>query len=137
MKLRILIPTIAGTLLIGSAASAANFNVNSSVSHPALATASFDTVADFQRDRRNDRRDRRAQQRRQGSAETYGRGRVETSRRNSRATVESGGRASGPGRNSAGSTVEAYGETNRDGSYADIYGDSTADNEPNRNRRDD
>lgn len=131
MKLRILIPTIAGTLLAGGAASAADLSVSSSVSHPALATASLDTAAAFQQDRQRERRQRQLEQRRRGSAETYGRGEVETSRRNSRARVESGGRAEGPGRNSAGSTVEAYGETTRDGSYADVYGDSTADNEPN------
>jgi hypothetical protein len=40
--------------------------------------------------------------------------------------VTSSGAASGSGPQATSSTVDAYGETNRNGSNADIYGDSTA-----------
>jgi hypothetical protein len=60
------------------------------------------------------------------SATTYGSGAVSTTRSGANAGVTSGGAASGSGVQSTGSTVDAYGETTRDGSNADIYGDSTA-----------
>jgi len=40
--------------------------------------------------------------------------------------VTSGAAASGAGPQAAGSSVEAYGETTRDGSNADVYGDAAA-----------
>jgi hypothetical protein len=41
--------------------------------------------------------------------------------------VTSGASASGTGAQYSGTTVDAYGETNRQGSSADIYGDSVAE----------
>ena len=60
------------------------------------------------------------------SATTYGSGVVSTTRDSAKAGVTTGGAASGSGVQSTGSTVDAYGETTKDGSNADIYGDSTA-----------
>ncbi|WP_309643039.1 hypothetical protein [Phenylobacterium sp.] len=74
-----------------------------------------------------DRRDRRGS-REEGvnSATTHGSGAVYTTRRGASAAVTTGGSASGRGVQSTGSTVDAYAETNRDGSNADVYGDSVA-----------
>jgi hypothetical protein len=60
------------------------------------------------------------------SATTYGTGAVYTDRRSGSAAVNTGGTASGSGVQATGSTVDAYSETTRDGSSADIYGDSVA-----------
>jgi hypothetical protein len=60
------------------------------------------------------------------STSTYGSGAVSTTRNSANAGVTSGASASGAGPQSAGSTVDAYGETTKDGSSADIYGDSAA-----------
>lgn len=78
---------------------------------------------------RRDRRDRRGQKATRpsvNSATTYGSGAVYTDRRSGSAAVTTGGAASGSGVQSAGSTVDAYSETTRDGSSADMYGDSVA-----------
>ncbi|MDP3495984.1 MAG: hypothetical protein Q8R82_22970 [Hyphomonadaceae bacterium] len=76
----------------------------------------------------HDRRAGRAAERGEtaNSATTYGSGAVTTTRDSANAAVTSGGSASGSGVQSTGSTVDAYGETTRDGSNADIYGNSTA-----------
>lgn len=60
------------------------------------------------------------------SASTYGAGALSTTRDSANVGVTTGGSAAGSGSQSAGSTVDAYGETTRDGSNADLYGDSTA-----------
>ncbi|MFN3512077.1 MAG: hypothetical protein ACK41C_03470 [Phenylobacterium sp.] len=75
---------------------------------------------------RDNRRDRRVERPSVNSATTYGSGAVYTDRRNASAAVTTGGAASGQGVQSAGSTVDAYAETTRDGSSADMYGDSVA-----------
>ena len=56
---------------------------------------------------------------------TYGSGAVYTDRRHSSAAVTSGGSARGQDAATS-TTVDAYGETTRDGSSADIYGNSNA-----------
>jgi hypothetical protein len=60
------------------------------------------------------------------STSTYGSGAVYTDRNNASAGVTSGASASGSGVQSSGTSIEAYGETTRSGSNADVYGDSTA-----------
>lgn len=144
MKLKFLLPAAAAIMLTSGTAIAADQQTRSSNSaqadrHGASAGAEWRQRADRD-DRRENRRERRANRRQpmeQGSASTYGSGAVHTERRRASAAVTSGGRASGPGTNSTGTTVEAYGETTRDGSYADIYGDSTAESRERRRDRDD
>lgn len=60
------------------------------------------------------------------TATTYGAGSVYTDRNSTAAGVTSGGLATGTGSQSTSSTVDAYGETTKDGTSADIYGNSTA-----------
>jgi hypothetical protein len=60
------------------------------------------------------------------AAQTNSSGAVYTTRRSASAAVNTNGSAVGTGAQSTGSTVDAYGETNMQGSNADIYGDSVA-----------
>lgn len=57
---------------------------------------------------------------------TYGAGSVYTDRNSTAAGVTAGGLATGTGSQSTSSTVDAYGETTRNGTSADIYGNATA-----------
>jgi hypothetical protein len=83
---------------------------------------------DRDHDRRNRNRDRTSRQYQSApnASSTYGSGAVYTDRNSTSAGVTSGGSASGTGVQSTTSTVDAYGETTRDGTSADIYGNSTA-----------
>ncbi len=132
MKIRTILPMAAAAVVMSVAGIA-------SADTYAAASASEAASPQDRRDRDDDRRDRNRDRREravQSSSSTYGAGQVETSRDRSRATVVSGGQASGPGATSATSTVDAYGETTRDGSSADIFGGSTANaNEPRAERR--
>ena len=76
--------------------------------------------------RKHDRHGSRTSPTEANSASTYGSGAVNTTRDSASAGVTTGGQASGSGSQSAGSTVDAYGDTTRQGSSADIYGDSAA-----------
>lgn len=60
------------------------------------------------------------------TATTYGAGAVYTDRNSTSAGVTSGALATGTGSQRTTSTVDAYGETGRNGTSADIYGNSTA-----------
>lgn len=97
-----------------------------------VAALAFTAPAMADDNNKREKRDRRPQA---SSAETYGAGAVDVQRRRARAAVISGARAEGPGTNTARSTVDASGETTRDGAYADIYGDSDASAEEARPRR--
>jgi hypothetical protein len=131
MKIRTILPAVAATVLMTVAGAAATEAQTSG----AYGQSAAQSQQDRRDERRQDRRDRRDQAV-SSSSSTYGAGQVETSRDRTRATVVSGGEARGPGSTSASSTVDAYGETYRDGSSADIYGGSTANaNEPRRERR--
>lgn len=95
------------------------------------ATAGSAKKADRQRDRQQSRQDRR--ERRDdapataNSASTYGSGTIYTDRNRASGGVTAGGSASGTGSQSTGTTVDAYGQTTRDGSTAEVFGDSTAE----------
>lgn len=141
MNIKLIIPTVAALALAAGTASAQDRNGAAAGRDGAAAGASSQAQTDRNRgdDRRTKRRgkgqdDRQGRQGRQANeASTYGSGAVYTSRRNSSAAVTSGGRARGTGSQSAGSTVDAYGETTRDGSSADVYGDSVANSSDPRN----
>jgi hypothetical protein len=79
-------------------------------------------------DRRDDRRDRRGESTTTApsSTSTYGSGAINTTRDGASVGVTSGAAASGSGALTSGTTVDAYGETTRDGSSADMYGSSGA-----------
>lgn len=110
--------------------------------HGAIASGVVASHAEAAQERRDDRRARRDRRNRQADAvqpnstSTYGTGAVYTDRNSTSAAVSSGATASGTGVNSTSSTVDAYGETSRDGTSADIYGNSTATSgeEPRRRR---
>ena len=127
MKIRTILPAAAAAVLMTVAGAAAA---------EAQSSGAYAGAAAQSQDRRDDRRDdRRERRERPNQSSTYGAGSVETSRDGTRARVASGGQASGSGNTSAASTVDAYGETTRDGSSADIYGDSVANADDARERR--
>jgi len=94
------------------------------------ANRSWDHRADKNHADKMNRHERRAEQRTKtpqaNSASTYGSGAVTTTRDSANVGVTTGGSASGAGANRAGSTIDAYGETTKQGSNADLYGDSSA-----------
>lgn len=118
--------------------------VSSADNRGAVAAGVAASHAQAAQERRDERRARRDRDRRDRGAEvvqpnttsTYGTGAVYTDRNSTSAAVSTGGTASGTGVNSTSSTVDAYGETSRDGTSADIYGNSTATSgeEPRRRR---
>jgi hypothetical protein len=67
------------------------------------------------------------------SSSTYGSGTVYTDRQRATGGVTAGGTASGTGAQSSSTVIDAYGSTTRDGSTAEVYGDSVA--ESRRDRR--
>lgn len=128
MKIRTILPAAAAAVLMTVAGAAAAEAQSSG--------AYGQSAAQAQQDRRDDRRqERRDRRERPNQSSTYGAGSVETSRDGTRARVASGGQASGSGNATTSSTVDAYGETTRDGSSADIYGASDARATDARERR--
>jgi len=146
MKLKTTIPLFAACLAFSGAAfagddaksTAGTYGAGAAVASPTGATAGGETAGEAStrgQERRAMRHDRRkghhddeadAKAGSANSASTYGSGAVSTTRDSANAGVTSGGSASGAGAQSTGSTVDAYGETTKDGSNADIYGNSTA-----------
>lgn len=140
MKIRTVLPAVAATMIMSVAgiAVAESGGVHASAAAATEAAVSQDRNNQDRRDRdRNrDRRDRDQQRVIPNQTSTFGAGQVTIERDRARATVASGAAASAPGATSASSTVDAYGETTRQGSSADIYGNSTANaDEPRRERR--
>lgn len=87
---------------------------------------------DAKRDKRDKRREDRAERREQtgNAASTHGSGTVYTDRNTATGGVTAGGNASGSGAQSTSTAIDAYGSTTRDGSEAEVFGDSTADSQP-------
>lgn len=83
---------------------------------------------DAKRDKRRQNRAERAERREQpaNAASTYGSGTVYTDRNTATGGVTAGGNASGTGAQSTSTAIDAYGSTTREGSDAEVYGDSTA-----------
>lgn len=134
MKPIVIIPALAAALLLGGATasvaqSSGAYGHGAAAVSPEGAVARGATGADAS-DRAGRRRghpDRPVST--APATSTYGSGAVYTDRTASRAAVRSGGSATGPDAASA-TTVDAYGETTRDGSSADIYGASSATTGP-------
>lgn len=145
MTIRTLLPAMAATVAIGVSGAAAaqsvgvsGLGVADANDRGAVAGAALEAQAQNrgQRDRRNRHwRDRDDPRPVPNAASTYGAGSVYTDRNRTSAAVSSGGAASGDGTQSTATTVDAYGETRRDGSSADIYGSSTATSEETRRPR--
>jgi hypothetical protein len=140
MKITHAIPAAAACLVLGGASfaiaaeqqtgsTASSYGEGVAAAGKSGAVAAGAIGSDASAKDRRDRRDRRGQKATRpsvNSATTYGAGAVYTDRRSGSAAVTTGGTASGSGVQSAGSTVDAYSETTRDGSSADMYGDSVA-----------
>lgn len=60
------------------------------------------------------------------SASTYGSGSVYTDRQHATGAVTAGGSAAGTGSQASGTSIDAYGSTDRNGSSGEVYGDSSA-----------
>lgn len=144
MIFKLSIPALAACALMGSAAmaqSAGTYGAGVASAGPNGAVAAGETrgKADM-RAKRADRRDRAADRRDRrepvaqgaGSTSTYGTGAVYTDRNRASGSATTGASATGAGRNSAGSTIDIYGETTRQGSNAEVFGDSTATANPPR-----
>ena len=126
MKIPTILPSAAAAAVLALAGVASAHSVGVADAFDSVTTAESGAPQDYsRRDRNRERRDRN-QNPAASQASTYGAGSVQTNRNSSRAVVVSGGRASGEGRAATSTTVDAYGETTRDGSSADIFGSSTA-----------
>lgn len=145
MILKLSIPALAAFALMGSAAmaqSAGTYGAGVAAAGPNGAVAAGETrgKSDLRAKRadRNDRAERRDRRDREpvavgaGSTTTYGTGAVYTDRNRASGSATTGASATGTGRNSAGSTIDIYGETTRQGSNAEVFGDSTATANPPR-----
>jgi hypothetical protein len=142
MKMRTVIPAAVASAVLGLAGAATAQSVGAvgagvanASDRGAVASGLVGAAVEAPQDRRDDRRernrdrrnrDREAQQPQPNATSTYGAGSVYTDRNSTSAAVTSGGSASGSGVASTSSTVDAYGETSREGTSADIYGNSTA-----------
>lgn len=135
MTFKFTIPAIAAVALMSSAAvaqSAGTYGAGVAVAGPRGAVAAGETGAKADHrakraDRAEARRDRRDRQPvAQGATSTYGTGAVYTDRNRASGSATTGASATGAGRNTAGSTIDIYGETTRDGSNAEVFGDSAA-----------
>lgn len=83
-------------------------------------------------EREHERQERRAERMRGNSASTYGSGSVYTDRHRATGGVTAGGSATGSGAQATSTSIDAYGSTTRDGSDAEVYGDSTARSDERR-----
>jgi hypothetical protein len=136
MKTIVVIPAIAACLVLGGATASIAQQPQSTAGAYGAGTAAAGrdgavargvtgTDASERAGHRKDRNRRDRSATAAPSSSTYGSGAVYTNRNSSSAAVTSGGAATGP--NAATSTtVDAYGETTKDGSSADIYGNSNA-----------
>lgn len=155
MKLKHLAPVIGATMIMSGGVAAAQTTATGAIG-AGVATATNDgattagatiggTVSQSVQERNEDRRNNRDRNRGRRAADanrsgtdtstqaptantstTYGAGAVYTDRNSTSAGVTSGGMATGTGSQSTSSTVDAYAETGRTATSADIYGNSTA-----------
>lgn len=136
------IPALAAVALMSGTAmaqsSAGTYGAGVAVAGPKGAAAAGEVKAksDHRAHRADERRDRRDRRDReptaQGATTTYGTGAVYTDRNRASGSAATGASATGDGRNVAGSTIDIYGETTRNGSNAEVFGDSAATSTPKR-----
>lgn len=153
MNLKHAIPVLASTLLIAGAAVAdqshgKNKNKNRNNQDRASTSAASAGLGTAEANRRGasagaligsqvevERQGRNAPMVDANTATTFGTGAIYTDRNTASGAVSTGGTASGTGAQSTSSNVGAYGETTRQGSTADVYGDSTAQSQPRQQQR--
>lgn len=125
----LMMATIAAAGLLGTSAIAqttAGGGVSASTPHGSVAGGATAGTNDQGMSQRDQRRQQRMQRRQGNSSSTYGSGTIYTDRNRATGGVTAGGTATGTGRQSSSTAVDAYGSTTRDGSTAEVYGDSTA-----------
>lgn len=153
MNLKHAIPVLAATLLIAGSAVAddqgkgrKNKNRNQDRASTSAAAASFgqgvaeanrrgaraDAVIGSQTESR--RQGRNGQAAEANTSTTFGTGAIFTDRRTPSGAVSTGATASGTGEQNTSSSVEAFGETTRQGSNAEVFGDSAAQSQPRQRR---
>lgn len=135
MRTKLIITAIAAAGLFGGVASAQSTGgagVTASGKKGSIAAGGTHGKMKHQRmERRDERRDRRAQPAPTGnSSSTYGSGTVYTDRNTATGGVTAGGTATGTDLQRSTTTVDGYASTTRDGSNAEVYGDSTATSMP-------
>lgn len=129
MRKPLMIATIAAGLLGSTAMAQTTAGGGATASSPQGSVAGGVTAGtnDQGMSQRDQRRQQRAQRRQGGnSSSTYGSGSIYTDRNRATGGVTSGGTATGTGAQSSSTAVDAYGSTTRQGSNAEVYGDSTA-----------
>ena len=125
----LMMATIAAAGLLGTSAIAqttAGGGVSASTPQGSVAGGATAGTNDQGMSQRDQRRQQRMQRRQGNSSSTYGSGTIYTDRNRATGGVTAGGTATGTGRQSSSTAVDAYGSTTRDGSTAEVYGDSTA-----------
>lgn len=135
MRSKFIIAAIAAAGLMGTSAiaqTAAGGGVTASGNKGSVAGGAGMAQAQPQDAKRDKRRQDRAERREQtgNAASTYGSGTVYTDRNTATGGVTAGGNASGSGAQSTSTAIDAYGSTTKDGSEAEVFGDSTADSQP-------
>ena len=129
MRNSTIMAAIAAAGLLGTSAIAqttAGGGVSASGPQGSVAGGASAGTNDPQMNGRDKRRQTRAERRAGNSSSTYGAGSTYTDRNRATGAVAAGGTATGTGRQSSSTAVDAYGSTTRDGSTAEVYGDSTA-----------
>ena len=129
MRNSTMVAAIAAAGLLGTSAMAqttAGGGVSASGPQGSVAGGASAGTNDQGMSQRDKRRQGRAERRAGNSSSTYGAGSTYTDRNRATGAVAAGGTATGTGRQSSSTTVDAYGSTTRDGSTAEVYGDSTA-----------
>ncbi|PAX06839.1 hypothetical protein CKY28_12210 [Sphingomonas lenta] len=124
-----MIATIAAAGLLGTSAMAqttAGGGASASSPHGSVAGGATAGTNDQGMSQREQRRQQRMQRRGGNSSSTYGSGTIYTDRNRATGGVTAGGTATGSGRQSSSTAVDAYGQATRQGSTAEVYGDSTA-----------
>jgi hypothetical protein len=125
----LMMATIAAAGLLGTSAIAqttAGGGVSASTPQGSVAGGATAGTTDQAMSQRDQRRQQRMQRRQGNSSSTYGSGTIYTDRNRATGGVTAGGTATGTGRQSSSTAVDAYGSTTRDGSTAEVHGDSTA-----------
>ncbi len=152
MNLKHAIPVLAASLLIAGSAAAGdqgknkkNKNRQDRASTSAAASSAAIGVAEANRrgatagaligsQSEAQRQGRNGPAAEANTATTFGTGAIFTDRRTASGAVSTGGTASGSGQQNTSSSVEAYGETTREGSNAEVFGDSDAQSQPRQPR---
>jgi hypothetical protein len=126
MRVSSIITSVAAAGLLGTAAMAqttAGGGVAASTPRGSVAGGATAGTMSPGQQKHMQHRDGRAQG---SSSSTYGSGTIYTDRTRATGAVTAGGTATGSGATASGTSVDAYGATDRRGSTGEVFGDSTA-----------